>query len=254
MVYNTKKMKLIERYFNEELSPEELEFFEEELVRDEKFKEEVQQFEFVFGGLKEARVRKLKADFDKYEQQISTHKSTRYSFIRKPMCYSIASTIVIAVVVWVFNIGSVDNRIQSNDLFSEYFKPYPNVLAPITRSSEASSTSLSDAMSLYDSKQYDKAILGFNQLIEEPVLKNEILFYKGVALLAKGEASEALYHFDLMAEVSSFNDQRKWYLSLTYIQLEDVDNAVVLLHEIINDQSYFMVYAEDLLEVFVPKE
>ena len=170
------------------------------------------------------------------------------------MYYSIASTIVIAVVVWIFNIGSIDNRVQSNDLFSEYFKPYPNVLAPITRSSNASSTNLSDVMSLYDTKQYDKAILGFNQLIEEPVLKNEILFYKGVALLAKGEAAEALYHFELMEEVSSFNDQRKWYLSLAYIQLEDVDNAVVLLHEIINDQSYFMVYAEDLLEVFVPKE
>lgn len=253
MVYNTKKMKLIERYFNEELSPDELEFFEEEMARDEKFKEEVQQFEFVFGGLKEARARKLKANFNEYERQIQKEKVSRTSN-KRLMGYGIASTLAIALVVFVLNFDSIGGRVQPEAIFSEYFKPYPNVLAPITRSSESSTTKLSEAMHLYDSKQYDEAILGFNNLIPRSSLKNEILFYKGVALLAKGEASEALYHFELMENESSFTDQRKWYLSLAYIQLEEIDSAVALLNEIIKDQSYFMVYAEELLLELVPKE
>jgi tetratricopeptide (TPR) repeat protein len=254
MIYNTKKIKLIERYFNEELSKEELEFFEEEMIRDEKFKEDVQQFEFVFGGLKEARARKLKATFNQYEDEIQ-HGKIKQNKRRSLIMYSAGSVLVLFFIAFIFNFNSTDSNIQTEAIFTEYFKPYPNVLAPITRSSDVSSnTELGNAMSFYDSMQYDEAIIGFNDLITRSSLKNEMLFYKGIALLAKGEPSEARYHFELMEENSSFDNQRKWYLALTYIQLEEIDDSVELLREIIKDKSYFTVYAEELLVSLVPEK
>jgi len=253
MKYSSKKMNLIERYFNEDLSNEELEFFEQEMLRDEEFKIEVTQYEYVFGGLKEARARKLKSDFKKIEDQLHSRRP-KYNFsVSSIMRYSAVATIAVFFTIAAFNFSNLEPVIETEQVFSEYFRPYPNVIAPVMRSTEVVDSDLKHVMSFYDAKEYDAAIEGFDKLIDAADLKNEILFYKGVALLAKGEASEARDHFELMDPINKFSHQQKWYLSLSLVQLNEIADAKQLLNEIIFDKSYFMIYAKDLLDVLSPK-
>ena len=253
MKYSSQKMNLIERYFNEDLSKDELEFFEQEMVRDEKFKTEVTQYEYVFGGLKEARARKLKGDFQKLEDQIHIRKP-KYNFtIRGVIRYGAVASLAVILTVAAFNFSNVQPNIETEQVFSEYFRPYPNVIAPLTRSTEISDSDLKNVMRSYDAKDYDSAIAGFDKLMTNAELKNELLFYKGVALLAKGNPSEARDHFEMMDPTNNFSNQRKWYLSLALVQLDEISDAKELLNEIIDDKSYFIIYAKDLLEILSPK-
>jgi len=252
MKYNSKKMHLIERYFNEDLSKEELEFFEQEMQRDEKFKIEVTQYEYVFGGLKEARARKLKSDFKSLEDQLHTRRP-KYNFsVSSIMRYGAVATVAV-IVTMAFNFSNLEPAIETEQVFSEYFRPYPNVIAPVTRSTEVLDSDLKHVMSFYDAKDYDAAIEGFDKLLADADLKNEMLFYKGVALLAKGDAYEARAHFEMMDPSNNFSNQRKWYLSLALAQLDEINDAKELLNEIIRDKSYFMIYAKDLLDILSPK-
>jgi len=253
MKYNSKKMHLIERYFNEDLSKEELEFFEQEMQRDEKFKIEVTQYEYVFGGLKEARARKLKSDFKSLEDQLHTRRP-KYNFsVSSIMRYGAVATVAVIVTMAAFNFSNLEPAIETEQVFSEYFRPYPNVIAPVTRSTEVLDSDLKHVMSFYDAKDYDAAIEGFDKLLADADLKNEMLFYKGVALLAKGDAYEARAHFEMMDPSNNFSNQRKWYLSLALAQLDEINDAKELLNEIIRDKSYFMIYAKDLLDILSPK-
>ena len=253
MKYNSKKMHLIERYFNEDLSKEELEFFEQEMQRDEKFKIEVTQYEYVFGGLKEARARKLKSDFKSLEDQLHTRRP-KYNFsVSSIMRYGAVATVAVIVTMAAFNFSNLEPAIETEQVFSEYFRPYPNVIAPVTRSTEVLDSDLKHVMSFYDAKDYDAAIEGFDKLLADADLKNELLFYKGVALLAKGDAYEARAHFEMMDPSNNFSNQRKWYLSLALAQLDEINDAKELLNEIIRDKSYFMIYAKDLLDILSPK-
>ena len=253
MKYNSKKMHLIERYFNEDLSKEELEFFEQEMQRDEKFKIEVTQYEYVFGGLKEARARKLKSDFKSLEDQLHTRRP-KYNFsVSSIMRYGAVATVAVIVTMAAFNFSNLEPAIETEQVFSEYFRPYPNVIAPVTRSTEVLDSDLKHVMSFYDAKDYDAAIEGFDKLLADADLKNELLFYKGVALLAKGDAYEARAHFEMMDPSNNFSNQRKWYLSLALVQLDEINDAKELLNEIIRDKSYFMIYAKDLLDILSPK-
>jgi len=253
MKYSSKKMNLIERYFNEDLSNEELEFFEQEMLRDEKFKIEVTQYEYVFGGLKEARARKLKNNFQKYEDQMHSRRPNYNFSVNTIMRYGAVATVAVIFTIAVFNFSNLEPAIETELVFSEYFRPYPNMIAPVTRSTDVLDSDLKHVMSLYEAKDYDSAIVGFDKLIDDADLKNEILFYKGVALLAKGEASEARVHFEMMDPINKFSHQRKWYLSLALVQLNEIADAKQLLNEIIFDKSYFMIYAKDLLDILSPK-
>jgi len=255
MVFSSEKMNLIERYFNEELSKKELELFEVELERDSKFRDEVDQYEQMIGGLKDARFRKMKSEFHSFDDQIHTRKSKHPFFTKRIISYCIISGFLLGLIVLVFNYIFFKPEVESALIFEEYFRPYPNVIVPVNRSVDPSNLELVEVMELYESKQYDEAILGFNKLIlSNKEFKNEILFYKGVALLAKGDASGATHYFELMNPSGSFINQRKWYLSLALVQIGEISEAKDSLNQIILDQSYFMVYAEEVLNILSVKE
>tara|TARA_B110000977_G_scaffold120255_1_gene154845 strand:+ start:4046 stop:4309 length:264 start_codon:yes stop_codon:yes gene_type:complete len=68
------EMDFIERYFNEELSQEELDFFNEQLIKDPDFALKVEQFAVVFKALSIARTEKLRSQFLVYESQYNTRQ------------------------------------------------------------------------------------------------------------------------------------------------------------------------------------
>ena len=257
MIFDSEKMDFIKRYFDEELSEKELRLFEEEFERDSKFRDEVKQYEQVVGGLKDARFRKMKGEFRSFEDQIHSRKSEHTLFTKRMVGYCIALGLLIGFVVFAVNYTISNSEIESKLIFEEYFRPYPNVIEPVNRSGsvDAFDLELVEVMELYESKQYDKAILGFDKFIlRNTEFKSEMLFYKGVALLAKGDAFGAANNFELMGASSCFVNQRKWYLSLALVQIGAINEAKDSLNQIILDQSYFMVHAEEILNILTPKE
>ena len=110
-------------------------------------------------------------------------------------------------------------------------------------------------MVLYETRQYEDALLGLNTLIDSiKDYHNELLFYKGLSLLASGNSYEAVSSFELMDLSSDMENQRKWYLSLALGQSGDVTQAKSLLNNIISDRSHFMKNAEELLDKLSVKE
>ena len=251
MEFSSNRMQLIERYYNQDLNYEELAFFNQQLIKDSKFAEEVNQLKFVFEGIDRARSYKLKQEFIEIENQVSkVETASILSFFKKHSYATVLSSVVVAflLITTVINFD-VDNEL----LYAEYFKPYPNIIAPTTRSVELQNTAVYKAMIQYDSAQYGKAVSQFEVLLEGTELENEIAFYKSIALLSDGLYEEAKIELIQMDEFGSFKNQRKWYLALTFVQLGELEEAKVLLEEIEHDGTSYSFDAKELSEKLFSK-
>lgn len=247
MEFSSNRMQLIERYYNHDLNDEELAFFNQQLIKDSKFAEEVKQLKFIFKGIDKARSFKIKQELVEIERDIQESKLVAGSvrtFVKK---YSSATMLSMVVVVIVFLTTRINFDVNNELLYAEYFKPYPNIIAATTRSVELQNTAVYKAMSQYDSAQYGKAVSQFEVLLEETELENEILFYKSNALLSDGLYEEAKIELIQMDEFGSFKNQRKWYLALTLVQLGELEEAKVLLDEIKQDGNSYAFDANELL-------
>jgi len=253
MKFSANKIQLIEKYYNKSLTNDELEFFNEQLAKDASFAEEVKQFKFIFKGIDSVRSKKLKRDFEEIEKEIlaSANKTSPIkSFLRKYSTATLAFTMVLVVGVSLLTSINTENSNKNNILYAKYFKPYPNVIAPLTRSAIQQNTAIYIAMNQYDSKLYSDAVLKFDQLLKQPKLNNEILLYKAVSLMSEGFHEQAKEQLEAMDQFGSFKNQRKWYLALSLLQLKDLDKMEVLLKEIVKDTSSYSIYAKELLEEF----
>lgn len=253
MAFSAKKIELIEKYYNEKLSSEELAFFNQQLVKDSLFAEEVKQYEFIFKGIDRARSNQLKREFEEIESSIKSSNfklGSLKSIVKK---YSTAALVSVVLIVGVY-ITSISNfDIKNQLLYVEYFKPYPNVLAPTMRSVSHENTAIYTAMKKYDSMHYNQAISAFDVLLKDTDHKNEIQFYKAVSLMSEGLHEEAKKLLKEMDASGSFKNQRKWYLALTLLQLNELEETEVLLKEIDRSYNSFSNAAGELLEAFFSK-
>ena len=243
-------MDLIERYFNNSLSDKELVLFEEKLASDSLFAKEVQQFGVVLDALKKARVKKLKAQFISYEKEYNS-SGKRFNFRNLNRRKA-----TVSLVFWVLLIGfsiqtslyfSTKSSSNHDELFVNYFEVYPNVISPVKRTNNDQNIVL-NAMNYYDAENYISAIEAFDKILLNSDSRNEILFYKALALMTEGDYLTAQTQFELMnIESGVFVNQRNWYLSLVLLKLEKFTKAKELLKEVAAERTSFSIKANCLL-------
>ena len=109
-----KTNKFIKRYFDDDLSNEELELFREKLQTDIKFKEQVQLYEQVFGDLVYKRERKMKTNFHDFELHTRKSKKVFYNGIMKRV---VLFPLLFVVIIFGFNHISFSSEQDSRIIF-----------------------------------------------------------------------------------------------------------------------------------------
>ncbi len=170
----------------------------------------------------------------------------RRNKIRKlRMISAIAAGIVLLAVIGVLLFPSKD--LDSQALYATHFSPYPNALAPVTRT--APEDTLNQAFEAYERGAYVEAITGFKQMLER---KNDsdIRFYLGMSLQSNSQHEEALGQYAQISPSSTrFQPQLHWYMALLYIQNEQFVEAAQSLERLLeSDSPYKQTAAKELLE------
>lgn len=212
---------LIRKYFNGELSDSERVEVELRQLEDTEFALLMTDFQSTRDGIRLARKQELK-------ERLREIESTRKSKRRKLIAIAASIAIVLGVGgVLVWNQG----KVSSNELYAEYYEPYPNVYAPITRDGDPTSD-LEKAFALYEQGEYSKALKGFNQELEVND-DQDVLFYKAIALiqLEKTKEAEGILA-SIQLEKSSYSPQILWYESLLFIKNEQYEKAKSKLKEL----------------------
>lgn len=227
---------LIDRYFENSLSPKEQILFNDLLQNNLEFKTE-----FLFQkDLKKIIAVKQQEDLKSTLIEIEGRSQKNSRLILIPKKWMVAASLLIVTSLGIWGIKS--SYFPSNEaVYEDYFEPSRNTIQPIVRG-ENLNTIEYRAFVAYEAQNYHKAINLFNS-VENPD-KVYINFYKGISYLAINKTEEAIGLLKPISELNNlegmnkgFNKKAQWYLALAYIKINDEQNAATELEEIINDPS-----------------
>jgi tetratricopeptide (TPR) repeat protein len=136
---------------------------------------------------------------------------------------------------------------SSEELFTSYFKVYPNMFEPILRGPDGA-TQRTEAFQAYEQGNYEKASLLFTELLKEDKEPGILLLLSNSNLML-GQVAEAQKNLvNLIEESDDLDIPAKWYLSLAYLKSGDKEKARKILRELGGTEISYASKAKELLE------
>jgi len=177
------------------------------------------------------------------DQEIEKGKVSKVNW---KVYYRYAAIIILLISVTAIIYFTTRTKPDNQQLFTEYFKPYPNVIITKGLNEEL----LSVGMYYYDMSKYDSAIIFYNKILANKSTNTEVLFYKGVCFLSINKTEEAIEIFSdiVSGKETPYKSPTEWYLALSYLKMQDVRKAKEILTLIRNRDSYYNQSLEELLE------
>jgi tetratricopeptide (TPR) repeat protein len=235
---------LVEKYFDSELSAEELSYFNARVEHDENFKALFQREKVIIGAIRNQGLIDNLLYLKNIEEKIQGNQSHPIADGIKGWYYYAAAAVVALLVAVTFLLPGQESN---DELFTAYFTPYPNVVEPTLRGNDLT-TDRTEVFQAYENKDYQNAAAGFQAMMnvkEEP----GILLLLGNSNLMLGKSEEAQENFiTLIRNYDDFDLQAKWFLSLSYLKSGDTENARKILEELGETEVSYASRAKELLE------
>jgi len=244
----------LDQYLKGHLNEMEKEELQARLAEDEDFRGLFDDMELMAEGIRhsasrtsvEEKLAKLDAtggdEDDESEQELakevdigSTGEIKEIKMVpawyQRPLVHAIAASISLLIVA--FFVFDPFDRPTPQELFAEYFEPYPNLAGPVRGGSEQDQDKRALAYMAYDRGDFSQAATLFHEILPES--ENALMdhFYFGNVLLKLGDGEKAIEEFTIVAkEAKGFAMDAKWYLALSYLNVGDVAKAKVVLDEV----------------------
>ncbi len=221
---------LIEKYLLEQLSETERQNFDARLA-DPEFQTEVGLQRDLLGAFQAEGRDDLKAQLGELENRIQSeqaHPPSRRTISLRPWLAAASVAVLLLAAFWLFNRGPSPEK-----QFAQYFEPYPNVVAPISKgTSEQDARVL--AFQTYELRNYTEAA---RLLAALPQQDDATYFYRGLSALALDQTETALAHLFKIPDSSPFQTASQWYTALIYIKSDQATQAHPLLETVAADAS-----------------
>lgn len=232
----------IEAYVKGELTEKDTTAFEQQLQQDTDLKKEVEFYENMaqvvsWQGLFEEAAAEMEGT--KTEAKVVTMKQKR-PFRRY---LAIAATFAVLVIGGIFLWQSLNS--STDQQFANYFDPYPNDIAPITKGGGVVENDLVAGLQAYERGEYAAALSIFQNLTPSDTVQ----FYSSMIAMEQDNMEDAIEQLTVLAtSESDFQLQAEWYLALAALKQSNIERAVGILERIqANNRHPFRRKAADLL-------
>jgi len=253
----TKKYsEIIANYLYDDMSQEEREKFENDLLVNEELAKEY-QIQSAANRYIESRIvlEEMQSDphlaeaeefvEDYFDTELTATKSvtgrTRTGSSWKKNLYWMGA--VAAVFIGIITTVSVLFSEPSDTLFHKYYTAFDEATMSVRGNDSDLSNEISKGIGAYSSGDYEKSVQIFQQLStghpDNPVIK----FYLGLNHMALKQYKTAIIQFeDYLNTYEVFIPEVKWYLGLCYLKSGDQENAILLLQDL---EQYPGKFGED---------
>ena len=220
-----------EDYRSGTLNADEKTLFEARLKDDAVFKAEFELFQEMSDHLShhigsedatadfKTNLETISNRFFQEKDLVSDKKSTpKYSWFYR---LGVAASVVILIGFFIFNNFNTPS-------YSDY-----NNFDPVSLSVRSGNTLHIKAEDAFNSKNYTEAIVLFNKLLVDNPGNLELQLYKSLALLETNQFTEADSLLNKISETNSaYKNSAKWYLALSKLKQERVDECITVLKTI----------------------
>jgi anti-sigma factor RsiW len=228
----------IERYLRGELSDAERRAFEAAMAQEEALQKEValhRELEDTFGDPEYQQLLGVLKEVDAGTAS-PAEKGKKVRLLRSRRWWmGIAATLLLLVAVTAVLLLRSDRTPSTDELFAQHFSPYP---VDAFRTGEGQPP---EALRAYQAGRYAEAARLIEALPADSVT-TLMTFYRGVALLADGQPTEAAPVFEKLLEENALPilvQPSQWYLALAYLEEGAVEKARQRLEGIAEDEHHY---------------
>jgi tetratricopeptide (TPR) repeat protein len=180
-----------------------------------------------------------------YEKE-STNRFT--SSRTKRLVYAAATVTGIALGSWAIIAGG-DHGVRHETLYSENFTPYPPVIIYRDGSMDDYDKGFLSTMNLYYGSKYNLASKQLEELLEDDPKSITIKFYLAVTYMQLEEYAKSRNLFDeIIRGESFFVEQAIWYKGLGYLAEKNTEKALETLKELHSINGQYAAKAAHLIE------
>ena len=237
------KEELINGYFEDSLSQDQLDEVTRLLETDSEFTSEFEFQKELQRSLKKEERIEIKSMFS----DLATENEKPETKVIQMRTWLAAASIALVVGLgsWFFFLS--DSEINKDQLYAANFAPYDNVVSPIERGSDIEDLR-SRAFTAYEHKEYTKALELFGQLkIEQD--DPYIDFYEANVRMQLGQHTQAIPILKgYIANEGKLADRALWYLALSHLKLGEIEESKAQLSKLIALGSFKTEAAEQLLD------
>jgi tetratricopeptide (TPR) repeat protein len=234
----------IEQYLRGELTEKDAAIFEASLEQDVALQEKVEKHRQMLKGIEIGFNSELKELLIEEESKIIDTPAQTKSRIRSlyPIIGVAAAVALMIVSIFVLK----NNRLSSEELYAQYYKVYPNVESPVSRSE----SSEMNPFVAYEVGDYTTALANFTELRRSDPDNAALVFYSGMCQLELGQSSTAIDLFDQVVSMQSEKYTRPsyWYQALAYLYLGNTEKATTIFEHLQQGEDVYARKALDLLD------
>ncbi len=239
---------LIEKYLNDELSDDFLLSFKEEMKSNAELRREVQLHKEINEALLDQDTIKLRNELQTIHEEYTRKRLAAkiISLFTQPSYVSgIAAAILITLIVGGVMLFNSGQDTSTDGIFSNFYKA-DDAIMMVRSGTSPEDIDLKEALLAYHEKKYDNAI----EILQNQ--NNNILakYYLGLSYLETDKLENAIETFQAIINHKNnlFVEQAEWYLSLCYVKSSQEEKAKILLDQISNSESIYKEKAEKILK------
>jgi hypothetical protein len=227
--------KYVEEYYREMLDTAEKKQFEENIIGDPVFADEVAFYLSTISATKEIRQEETRARFKELYKQKVAAKERRPSGVisLSRVIISVAACLLMATGIYYFFGRSTDPQQLAENYIKANIQTISSEMGP--------ANNLQNGIAAYNNKEYTTALELFKQAGKDDPSGSLPLQYIGQTYLMKGVYDSALYFFSALDSMKDLvSNPGKFLKAVTFMkrnQDADKDSAKILLQQVMKENA-----------------
>lgn len=239
---------LVQKYIGDELSETKRKDFEQELESNIDLQAELKLYQNVESAVKDNRLELFKIKLNSIHEEILGNQHI-YRLFGSKAINLLAASIVVLLTLGSIILFTFYNSNSTIDVFNEYYQPYEMSMTSRNVDSNVD-TDLITATNYYTNLDFKNAKLILDDLKSMEGDNSQVLIMLGVSNMELNQLEDAKDNFIAIISANNpfYSQQAEWYLTLTYLKLDDKSNALLHLKSIVSDTGFYKEKAIELIK------
>jgi len=229
----------IEAYIQGDLTEQQTREFEHILDHNQELADEYQLRKDIEDALMDDDLMELKSQVQDMMNEKEKDPHPLVWFKRKAVKGALVGALVLSLSSLGYYAAQVSSIPTTDEIFHKYYQPYSVTITDRSGSDEIN-TLLTSAMERYKEREYDQAL----QLFQKVLTKREDVaasLYSGISYMEIQKYKQASESFEDVVEDKDnlYLDQARWYMSMCYIRLGNIEDARQMLLTLAEESEYY---------------
>jgi len=240
-----KTINLVDSYLSGEMNEEQKKEFEKDMKEDKNLASEVKLSEETNEAILDDEVHEFREAVKKVINESSSYHSKSIELSRKLFKYPLVASIIILIGISLWHLISI---VSPEKIYSNFYKPYESDLS--TRSINPSTDKIGVAYLLYQKGEYEGSYEILNNYLSKNINNQTARFYLGMNSMELGKMDKAISELKEVERdyTTPYAIHARWYLSLAYLKINEVDEAKKYLNRIIETDTFYSDQAKKILK------